>query len=53
MGKPAPVGVGVLISDAKAIMMIMHVRVAKLLCQAVMGWALVLKYLALGARGCL
>jgi hypothetical protein len=33
--------------------MIMRVRVVELLCQAVMGQALVLKYMVLGARGCL
>jgi hypothetical protein len=41
------------LSGGRAIMMIMHVRVVELLCQAAMGRALVLKYLVLGARGCL
>jgi hypothetical protein len=34
-------------------MIIMHVRMVEMLCQTVMGRAPILKYLVLGARGCL
>jgi hypothetical protein len=51
-GNPAQWGGGGL-SGGRAIMMIMHVHVVELLCQAAMGRALVLKYLVLGARGCM
>jgi hypothetical protein len=54
MGKPAPMarGGGGL-SDAREIMMIMRVLLVEFLCQAAMGQTLVLKYLVIGARGCL
>jgi hypothetical protein len=41
------------LSDVKVIMMVMRGHVVKLLCEAVMGWVLVLKCLLLGAHGCL
>jgi hypothetical protein len=41
------------LSDVTEIMMIMRVRLVDLLCQAVMGQTLVLKYLVIGVRGCL
>jgi hypothetical protein len=41
------------LSDAREIMMIMRVRLVELLCQAAMGQTQVLKYLVIGARGCL
>jgi hypothetical protein len=41
------------LSDVRAIMAIMRVPVMGLLCQAVMGWILILKYLLVGVCGCM
>jgi hypothetical protein len=51
MEKPAFTEVS--LSDVRVIMMIMHVPMEELLCQATMGWVPLLKYLLSGARGCL
>jgi hypothetical protein len=40
------------LSNGRVIMMIMCVHLVELLCQAVMGQTLVLKYLVIGPRGC-
>jgi hypothetical protein len=39
------------LSGVRVIMMIMHVPLVELLCQAVMGWISALEYLLPGARG--
>jgi hypothetical protein len=41
------------LSDVRVIMLIMRAPVVELLCQAGIGWIPVLKWLLLGARGCL
>jgi hypothetical protein len=53
MGKPALVGGGGVLSGIRTMMMIIRVHVVELLCHAVTGWDPVLKYLVLGACGCL